>query len=96
MSQSIKAVAVGGHISVVSVLAKGEIPGIMDMFLSQATFQPIATGSRRDLEDMLRVVAQHEIRPVIDSSHAFEEAKTAWTHFAGRDLFGKVVISHAS
>jgi hypothetical protein len=29
----------------------------MSMFLSQARFQPIAAGSRRDLEDLCRVLA---------------------------------------
>jgi hypothetical protein len=32
----------------------------------QATFRPIAIGSRRDLEDVGRVVQLHGIRPVID------------------------------
>ena len=95
MAQSIKAVAVGGQVSLVGVLAgvQGSVD-FMSMFLSQATFQPIATGSRRDLEDMCRVFAQHEIRPVIDSVYAFEEAKAALTHYAAQNLFGKVVIRH--
>ena len=66
----------------------------MSMFLSQATFQPIATGSRRDLEDMCRVFAQHEIQPVVDSVYSFEEAKAAFAHYGGQNLFGKVVIRH--
>lgn len=95
MAQSIKAVAIGGQVSLVGVLtgAQGSVD-FMSMFLSQATFQPIATGSRRDLEDMCRVFAQHEIRPVVDSIYSFEEAKTAFTHYAGQNLFGKVVIRH--
>ena len=95
MAQSVKAVAIGGQVSLVGVLAgaQGSVD-FMSMFLSQATFQPIATGSRRDLEDMCRVFAQHEIRPVIDSVYAFEEAKAAFTHYAAQNLFGKVVIRH--
>ena len=61
-------------------------------YTSQATFQPIAIGSRRDLEDMARVLTQHEIRPVIDSVYLFNDAKAAWGHFANRQLFGKVVV----
>ena len=59
----------------------------MSMFLSQATFQPIATGSRQ-------VASQHKIRPVIDSAYCFEEAKAASTHYAAQNLLGKVVIRH--
>jgi NADPH:quinone reductase-like Zn-dependent oxidoreductase len=66
----------------------------MTMFLSQATFQPMTTGSRRGLEDVCRIMEQHEIRPVIDSVFAFDEAKAGWNHYAGRKVTGKVVIRH--
>jgi D-arabinose 1-dehydrogenase-like Zn-dependent alcohol dehydrogenase len=66
----------------------------MTMFMSQATFRPIAIGSRRDLEDVGRVMKQHGIRPVIDSVFSFDDAAAAWRHFADRQLFGKVVIRH--
>lgn len=95
IAQSLRAVAIGGQVSIVGVLAAGE-PAInfMDMFMSQATIQPIATGSRRDLEDLLRVMSQHLIRPVVDSVYSMADAKAAWTHFGDRQLFGKVVISN--
>jgi NADPH:quinone reductase-like Zn-dependent oxidoreductase len=66
----------------------------MTMFLSQATFQPIVVGSRRDLEDLCRTMEQHQIRPVIDSVFSFDEAKAGWSHYADRKVTGKVVISH--
>jgi NADPH:quinone reductase-like Zn-dependent oxidoreductase len=95
LAQSTKAVAYGGQVSLVGALAAAE--GGMDfwsMFISQATFQPIATGSRRDLEDLCRVMVQHQIRPVIDSVFAFDDAKAGWSHYAGRKVTGKVVIRH--
>lgn len=95
LPQSIKAIAVGGQISLVGVLAG--VAGAVDfmaMFMSQATFRPIAIGSRRDLEDMIRVISQHKIQPVIDSVYEFDEAKPALSHFEARQLFGKVVIRH--
>src|ERR1700692_3573049 len=66
LAQSVKAIAYGGQVSLVGALA-GMAGGIdfMTMFLSQATYQPIPTGSRRDLEDLCSVLAQHAIRPVI-------------------------------
>ena len=93
LAQSVKAVAIGGQVSMVGVLASGEMPGFMDMFLSQARFQPIATGSRQDLEDVIATVAQHRLHPVIDSTFDFDAAHSAWRHFAKRDLFGKVIIT---
>ena len=95
LTQSVQAIAYGGQISLVGILAgvEGSID-FMTMFATLATFKAISVGSRRDLEDMNRVVAQHRIRPVIDSIYAFDDAVAALTHFAGRQVFGKVVVSH--
>jgi NADPH:quinone reductase-like Zn-dependent oxidoreductase len=95
LAQSVKAIAYGGQVSLVGALAcvEGGIE-FLTMFLSQATFQPIATGSRRDLEDLCRVVEQHAIRPVIDSVYSFDDAKAGWSHYASRKVTGKVVIRH--
>jgi NADPH:quinone reductase-like Zn-dependent oxidoreductase len=95
LAQSTRAVAYGGQVSMVGALAAAD--GGMDfmsMFLSQARFQPIATGSRRDLQDLCRVMQQHLVRPVIDSVFSFDDAKSAWSHYAGRKVTGKVVIRH--
>lgn len=93
-AQSLKAVALSGQVSMVGVLSKGPMPGYMDMFLTFARFQVIATGHRQDLEDVVAAVAQHGIRPVIDSRFGFDEGKAAFEHFGKRNVFGKVVISH--
>lgn len=95
LAQSAKAVAYGGQISLVGILAGAE-GGIdfMKMFTTFATFKAIATGSRRDLEDLGQALVQHEIRPIIDSVYDFDEAKAGLSHFAARRLFGKVVIRH--
>ena len=66
----------------------------MPLFQSQARFQPIAVGSRRDLEDMLRLMSQHGVQPCIDSTYAFDDVRKAWDHYTARRLFGKVVIRH--
>ena len=95
LAQSVQAIAYGGQISLVGILA-GVEGGIdfMTMFATHATFKSIAVGSRRDLEDMNRVLAQHQIRPVIDSVYAFDDAIAGLSYFADRQLFGKVVIRH--
>src|ERR1700674_2414606 len=95
LAQSVKAIAYGGQVSLVGALA-GMAGGIdfVAVFLSQATYQPIPTGSRRDLEDLCRVMEQHQIRPVIDSVFSFEDAKAGLSHYAGRKVTAKVVIRH--
>lgn len=95
LAQSVKAIGYGGQISLVGILAGAE-GGIdfMTMFGTHATFKAITVGNRRDLEDLGRVLVQHDIRPVLDSVYAFDDAKAGLSHFAGRRLFGKVVIRH--
>jgi NADPH:quinone reductase-like Zn-dependent oxidoreductase len=95
LAQSTKAVAYGGQVSLVGALAADGVGmDFWSVFMSQARFQPIATGSRRDLEDLCRLVEQHQIRPVIDSVYSFDDAKAGWTHYAGRKVTGKVVFRH--
>jgi NADPH:quinone reductase-like Zn-dependent oxidoreductase len=95
MVQSIKSIAFHGQVSLVGALAAGA-PSLdfMSMFMSQATYQTIGTGSRSDLEDLNRAVSQHKLRPVIDKAFSFEDARAAWMYFADRKLFGKVVVTH--
>jgi NADPH:quinone reductase-like Zn-dependent oxidoreductase len=95
LPQSVKAVAYGGQVSLVGVLAGAE-GGLefMTMFLSLARFQPIVIGSRRDLEDMIRLMSQQHVKPVIDSTFAFGDFRKAWDRYVARQLFGKVVIRH--
>ncbi|MNR09144.1 alcohol dehydrogenase [compost metagenome] len=91
-AQSLKAVALSGQVSMVGVLAEGEMPGYLDMFLTFARFQTIAAGNRQDLEDVIAAVAHNSIRPVIDSRFTFKDGKAAFEHFGRRNVFGKVVI----
>jgi NADPH:quinone reductase-like Zn-dependent oxidoreductase len=95
LAQSAKAVALGGQVSLVGALAAADAAvDFWSLFMSQARYQPIATGSRRDLEDLCRAMAQHHIRPVIDSVFAFDDAKAGFSHYAARKITGKVVIRH--
>ncbi|MCC8911809.1 NAD(P)-dependent alcohol dehydrogenase [Xanthomonas euvesicatoria] len=92
--QSVKAIAVSGQVSMVGMLAgsQGSVE-FMSMFMSQARYQPIALGSRQDLEDLIQFITASGIRPVIDSRFAFEDAKLAYEKLISRNVFGKVVIS---
>jgi NADPH:quinone reductase-like Zn-dependent oxidoreductase len=97
LAQSIKAVAYHGQVSIIGALTAGpDQPPIdfMRSFLSQARYECIGVGSRSDLEDLIRVVANHKLRPVIDSTFAFDDFDKAFARLSGRDVFGKVVITH--
>jgi NADPH:quinone reductase-like Zn-dependent oxidoreductase len=43
---------------------------------------------------MNRAIVLHRLRPVIDRTFPFAEAKAAYRHFESRGHFGKVVITH--
>ena len=55
----------------------------------------IHAGSPADFEAMNRAIALHRLRPVIDRTFPFADAKAAYRHFEGRGHFGKVVITHS-
>src|SRR5258705_7719056 len=95
LAQSLKAVAYGGEAALVGALAKSN-GGLdfMSLFMSQATLRCISVGSRIDVEAMQRAVDAHAMHPVIDSVFPFADAKSAWAHYAERNVFGKVVIRH--
>jgi NADPH:quinone reductase-like Zn-dependent oxidoreductase len=97
LEQSIRAVAYHGQVSIVGALSAGpDQPAIdfMRLFVSQARYECIGVGSRADLEDLIRVVASHRLRPVIDSVFAFDDFDKALARLAGRDVLGKVVVTH--
>ncbi len=96
LAQSIDALAYGGRIALIGNLAPaGEDIDLMQFFWNGATLRSIAVGSRSDFEDMNRVLAQHQMHPVIDRVFPFSEARKALSHFRAGARFGKVVISHA-
>lgn len=67
---------------------------VLPMFMSQARYQSIALGSRQDLEALVRFIAEHKIRPVIDSRFPFVDAQAAFERLMTRNVFGKLVINH--
>ena len=97
LQQSTQAVRYHGQVSIVGALTIGrEQPPTdwMQLFVGQARYECIGVGSRPDLEDLIRVAANHQLRPVIDSAYAFDDFEKAVARLSGRDIFGKVVITH--
>ncbi len=91
-----KALAVGGHISLIGASLTPSETGLDPLFLTGRgiTLGSISVGSRTDFEAMDRAISMHQLHPVIDRVLRFAEAKEAYRHFEGRGHFGKVVISH--
>ena len=96
IAMSLKALAVGGHVSLIGASLSSSGTGLDPLLLTGRgiTLSSISVGSRADFEAMNRAIALHRLRPVIDRTFPFAEAKAAYRHFEGRGHFGKVVIAH--
>ena len=85
LAQSIAAVRVGGHISLIGVLTglQGEVPTV-DLLAKQARLQGIMVGSRRQQQDYVAALERSEARPV---SWTAPSSSIGWpTHSATRPV----------
>jgi NADPH:quinone reductase-like Zn-dependent oxidoreductase len=96
IAMSLKALAVGGHVSLIGASLSWSGTGLDPLLLTGRgiTLGSISVGSRPNFEAMNRAIAMHRMHPVIDRTFPFAEAKDAYRHFEGRGHFGKVVITH--
>lgn len=93
LEQSIRSCRMGGHISLVGVLAGVQAPLNLTMALMQELcIQGVFVGPRESFLDMNRAITKHTIHPVIDKVFSFDEAREALEHVAGGNHFGKVCI----
>ncbi|MCK5378452.1 MAG: NAD(P)-dependent alcohol dehydrogenase [Acidobacteria bacterium] len=95
IAQSLKAVAVGGTISVIGVLSgiSSEF-NIIPLLMQHLKLQGILVGSREGLERMSRAIEHHELKPVIDRIFDFSEVPEAFAYMASGEHFGKVCIGY--
>jgi len=54
--------------------------------------QGVTVGSRADMQSMLRAMATHQIKPVIDKAFPFEASADAFRYLKSGAHFGKVCI----
>jgi NADPH:quinone reductase-like Zn-dependent oxidoreductase len=91
LQKSIEAVRVGGRIALVGVLTGGAIDPTAIM-RGSVRVQGVYVGSRAMFEAMNRAIEAHGMRPVIDRTFAFEEAREAFHHMRAAGHLGKIVI----
>jgi NADPH:quinone reductase-like Zn-dependent oxidoreductase len=96
LEHSIKAAKPGGRI-VVSGATAGHLATIdlRRVFFLQQQLLGSMMGSRSELVALLELMADRGIRPVVDSTYGFSEAREAFARLAGGEVFGKVVLDHA-
>ncbi|GHB21273.1 zinc-dependent alcohol dehydrogenase family protein [Salinicola rhizosphaerae] len=93
LPQSIDAVSIAGHISLIGVLTGrgGEIP-TAKLMAKQAKLQGLIVGSRRHQMEMIRALETMRLKPVIDRSFALGEIADAFRHQESGKHFGKICL----
>jgi Zinc-binding dehydrogenase len=91
IARSLKALAAGGHVNLIgaSLSPAGTMLDPLLLTGRGITVGAISVGSRADFEAMNRAIAMHRLRPAIDRTFPFAEAKAAYRHFEGRGKFGE-------
>lgn len=94
LNESIRATRIGGTIAFIGVLAgqphaESRLPL---MVMQQQRLQGVTVGSVEDLQAMTEAIAVNRMKPVMDRTFAFTEAKAAFAYMASGAHFGKVAI----
>jgi NADPH:quinone reductase-like Zn-dependent oxidoreductase len=93
LQQSLASLAFGGFVGIVGFVAgyQATIP-LRAVIGPMIRIQGIAVGSRTRFEAMNRAIAQHKLKPVVDSTFPLENAAQAFRHMKDGKHFGKIVI----
>jgi len=94
LEQSMAAVRVAGHISVIGILSgvAGELP-LVPALLKQIRLQGVLVGSRRHQIEMIRGIEACGLRPVIDRRYPLDDLVAAFRHQESNRHFGKICIA---
>ncbi|MBK4737970.1 zinc-dependent alcohol dehydrogenase family protein [Noviherbaspirillum pedocola] len=94
LPQSIAAVRVGGHISLIGVLTgrTGEVPTAM-LMAKQARLQGLIVGSRADQQDFVRAIEATRLAPCIDRQFGLDQIADAFRYQESGAHFGKICLN---
>lgn len=97
LEQSLKAIRIGGQISMIGVLSGGVAKvALAPVLMGNVRIQGILVGSREGFEAMNRAIDLHELKPVVDRVFPFSETPEAFSYMAEGRHFGKVAIEISS
>ena len=91
--RSVNAVRVGGIIGLIGVLTgMSGATNPTSIMRKSITVRGIYVGSRAMFGDMNRAIEAHNLKPVIDQTFDFKDARSAYHAMRGAGHFGKLVI----
>ncbi|WP_286220549.1 zinc-dependent alcohol dehydrogenase family protein [Marinobacter apostichopi] len=93
LPESIDAVRIGGHISLIGVLTgrEGEVP-TAKLMAKQARLQGLIVGSRAHQQEMIRAIEANDMHPILDQSFGLEDIADAFRHEESGRHFGKICL----
>ena len=92
LAKSLNAVRIGGHIAVIGAVADPGQFNPIHVFMKAIRLQGVFVGSRNMFEEMNRAISHAKLRPVIDKTFAFDEAREALRYMESGSHFGKIVV----
>ena len=95
LPQSLRCIRPGGTLAMIGILSGTSMTTPLGLIITrQVRLQGVTVGHRDGFEAMLRAMEQHQVKPVVDRSFAFEELKEAMAYLKSGVQFGKVCIAH--
>lgn len=93
LEQSIRAVRIGGQVSLIGVLSGGiEELNIIPILMQNIRIQGVIVGHGEMFERMNRAISHHRMRPVVDEVFSFDEVTEAFEYLGAGSHFGKVCV----
>lgn len=92
LPQSMKAVRMGGIVSLIGVLSGGGDVSIVPIFMRSIRTNGIFVGSREMFEDLLQALSTAHVKPVIDRVFPFTELADALRYMKTGSHFGKICV----
>ena len=93
LQKSIDAVGFGGHIGLIGVLTQGEI-NPLPLLGKSIRLTGIYVGSREMFRNMNAAISANALKPVIDRTFSFGDARAAFNAMGEDQHFGKIVITN--
>jgi len=93
LNQSIEAIKVGGHISIIGILSglEGNL-NIVNALIKQVRLQGVLVGNRAQQIRMIDFINEHHMFPVIDRVFALEKIVEAFQYQESNNHFGKICL----
>lgn len=91
IQKSVGALAFGGHIALIGVLTQGQL-NTLPLMGKSGRISGIYVGSREMFRNMNAAIGANNLKPVIDRTFDFDDARAAYHCMQSDSHFGKIVI----